>query len=119
MLLKVRTRSCSWFLNHLTCLDFRVSPSLLREIFLCIPLYCSYGLTETTAILTRTVPGDPGSSGTVGPPQPPVEVKLVDVPSMGYTSQDNPCPRGEIWSRGPVNIPEYYKGEKFDFHECG
>ncbi|KAG6820567.1 hypothetical protein H0H93_015087 [Arthromyces matolae] len=41
-------------------------------------------------------PNDPSSSGTVGPPQPVNEVKLVDVPGMGYTSEDKPHPRGEL-----------------------
>jgi acyl-CoA synthetase (AMP-forming)/AMP-acid ligase II len=80
-----------------------------------LTLHRSYGLTENAAICTLAVPGDASSSGTVGPPQPAVEIKLVDVPMMGYTSQDKPGPRGELCTRGPVNFLEYYKGEKLDF----
>ena len=37
------------------------------------------------------------------------EVKLVDLPEMGYTSKDEPFPRGEICSRGKNIFREYYK----------
>lgn len=70
----------------------------------------SYGMTENCALCTRGLRGDPTSSGTVGPPQPAVEMKLVDVPAMNYTAEDKPFPRGEICCRGPGVFAEYYKG---------
>ena len=69
-----------------------------------------YGMTEGTAACTRTWPNDISSSGTVGPPQPVNEIKLVDVPAMGYTSEDRPNPRGELCMRGANCLLAYYKG---------
>lgn len=67
-------------------------------------------MTETCAVGTKTWKGDPGACGTVGPPQAANEVKLVDVPAMGYTSEDLPNPRGEICVRGVNCFTKYYKG---------
>ncbi|KAF5358282.1 hypothetical protein D9756_001698 [Leucocoprinus leucothites] len=71
-----------------------------------------YGMTETAATTTKSWPGDSTASGTVGPPQPVNEVKLVDVPAMGYTSEDEPNPRGELCIRGLNTFTEYYKDPK-------
>ncbi|KAH9997491.1 hypothetical protein BJV77DRAFT_1078521 [Russula vinacea] len=85
--------------------------------FLKIALACDvyegdYGMTENCAICTRCLAGDPTSSGTVGPPQPAAEMKLVDVPAMNYTAEDKPYPRGEICCRGPAAFTQYYKDDK-------
>lgn len=69
-----------------------------------------YGMTENAATCTKCWPNDPTSSGTVGPPQPINEVKLVDVPSMGYTAEDKPNPRGELCIRGVNCFFAYHKG---------
>ncbi|KAJ6606501.1 long-chain-fatty-acid-CoA ligase [Mycena vulgaris] len=71
-----------------------------------------YGMTETCACATKTWPGDAGASGTVGPAQAANEIKLLDVPAMGYTSEDVPNPRGEMLVRGVNILTSYYKDEK-------
>jgi len=91
-----------------------VSPDVMD--FLKIAFACDvaegFGMTENCATCTKTWPGDPTASGTVGPPQPVNEVKLLDVPAMGYTSEDKPNPRGELCVRGVNCFTTYYKDEK-------
>jgi len=79
----------------------------LRICFSCDVIE-GYGQTETTAGVTVTWSGET-SSGHIGSPLPCCEVKLVDVPSMNYTSDDKPNPRGEICVRGNQIFSEYYK----------
>lgn len=67
-------------------------------------------MTESCGACTHTIPGDPSASGTIGPASPGTEVKLVDIPSMGYTVEDKPEPRGEICFRGDNAFKGYYKG---------
>ncbi len=71
-----------------------------------------YGMTENCGTCLRGAPWDHSGVGTCGPPQPCNEVKLIDVPEMGYTSQDKPFPRGELCTRGWNNFLGYYKGER-------
>ncbi|KAF9239648.1 long-chain-fatty-acid-CoA ligase [Melanogaster broomeanus] len=86
--------------------------------FLKIALCCEvtegmrYGMTENCGTCTHTMTGDPTCGGTIGPPQPINELKLVDVPSMNYTSEDKPNPRGELCARGMNCFIAYYKDEK-------
>ncbi|KAF8332328.1 long-chain-fatty-acid-CoA ligase [Cantharellus anzutake] len=68
-----------------------------------------YGMTENCGTCLRGAPPDHFGVGTCGPPQPCNEVKLIDVPEMGYTSQDKPYPRGELCTRGWNNTLGYYK----------
>ena len=67
-------------------------------------------------IATKMWWGDYSAFGTVGAPQSCSEIKLVDVPEMGYTSEDKPHPRGEIWIRGDHCFREYYKGMCLDLN---
>ncbi|TFK42731.1 hypothetical protein BDQ12DRAFT_676716 [Crucibulum laeve] len=83
----------------------------LKIAFAC-DVYEGYGMTETCATCSKSFPGDPSASGTVGPPQPINEIKLLDVPAMGYTSEDRPNPRGELCIRGLNCFTTYYKDEK-------
>ena len=42
----------------------------------------SYGMTDNCATCTISWPDDPTVSGTVGPPLPVNEVKVIDVPAI-------------------------------------
>lgn len=75
-----------------------------------------YGMTENCGTCCRNYADDNKSGGTVGPPSPVNEVKLIDVPEMGYTSEDKPYPRGELCSRGANHFIGYYKGVCMDEH---
>ncbi|GBE82345.1 acetyl-CoA synthetase-like protein [Sparassis latifolia] len=91
-----------------------ISPAVMD--FIRIALLCDvlegYGMTENCGTCTHVWYADPSSSGTVGPVTPNTEIKLVDVPSMGYTAEDKPFPRGEIVMRGDHCFKRYYKDEK-------
>ena len=67
-------------------------------------------MTENCAAGSRTLPNDRSSAGSIGTVHPCCELKLVDVPQMGYTSQDKPFPRGELCTKGPNTFMGYYKG---------
>jgi long-chain acyl-CoA synthetase len=67
-------------------------------------------MTENCGTCTRAIPKDPTDGGSVGFMQPVNEIKLVDVPSMGYTADDKPYPRGEICVKGANCFTGYHKG---------
>eukprot|EP01116_Phalansterium_solitarium_P017363 TRINITY_DN4259_c0_g1_i1.p1 TRINITY_DN4259_c0_g1~~TRINITY_DN4259_c0_g1_i1.p1 ORF type:complete len:703 (-),score=275.79 TRINITY_DN4259_c0_g1_i1:242-2350(-) len=70
-----------------------------------------YGLTETTGFST-VMRHDQLTTGTVGAPAGTVEIKLVDAPELGYTSEDQPLPRGEVWIRGSTVTLGYFRNEE-------
>lgn len=82
----------------------------LRVCFAC-EVYEGYGQTETSAGSTLTCRGD-WISGQIGVPLPCNEIKLVDIPEMGYinNSEDgSKLARGEICIRGANCFTGYYK----------
>ena len=71
------------------------------------PVVQGYGMTENCAQGTIAI-ADDWRGGHVGPPMPTVEVKLVDVPEMGYYSYNDP-PAGEVCQRGVPTFKCYHK----------
>ena len=71
-----------------------------------------YGLTETSAGLCLTLPGD-WKGGHVGPPLPNFEIKLEDVSEMSYFANPDPksgkLSQGEVCVRGAGLFHGYYK----------
>ncbi|KAI8599176.1 hypothetical protein EDD21DRAFT_380523 [Dissophora ornata] len=95
--------------KHIISASAPISPDVMDFLRICFSadIYEGYGQTEQAAGLSMTYRGDL-TSGHVGSPQPCVEVKLKDIPSMNYTSQDKPFPRGEILLRGHSVFMGYY-----------
>ncbi|XP_021673878.2 long chain acyl-CoA synthetase 7, peroxisomal isoform X1 [Hevea brasiliensis] len=94
-----------------------LSPEIVDFLRVCFgcPVVEGYGMTETSCVISIMDESD-NSSGHVGSPNsacdlcfPISEIKLIDVPEMNYTSEDQPYPRGEICVRGPTIFHGYYK----------
>nr|XP_024379414.1 long chain acyl-CoA synthetase 4-like isoform X3 [Physcomitrium patens] len=86
-------------------------PSHLEEflrVVTCAPVVQGYGLTESCAATFIQVPDVISMHGTVGPPLPNIEVRLVSVPEMGYDALGKPA-RGEICIRSKTLFSGYYK----------
>ena len=83
------------------------------KICFCCPIILGYGATESCGAVSISITTDRLSTSNIGGPIPSIEVKLVDVPELNYTSKDVnpetgiPEPRGEILVRGPVVFKEY------------
>ncbi|TDZ25222.1 Acyl-CoA synthetase FUM16 [Colletotrichum orbiculare MAFF 240422] len=71
------------------------------------PMLTGYGLTETAA---NGALGDPleYTSTAIGPIPAAVDVKLVSIPDLNYSTDTTP-PQGEIWIKGLPVLKEYYK----------
>ncbi|KAJ4954703.1 hypothetical protein NE237_011486 [Protea cynaroides] len=89
-----------------------LSPDVMDFLRVCFGCRVTegYGMTETCCTISFVEETDI-LSGHVGPPIPACELKLVDVPEMNYTSEDQPYPRGEICVRGPIVFQGYYKDD--------
>lgn len=75
--------------------------NFLRTCFQC-QVYEIYGQPETCAFTCLKTEG-------FYVPAPSCEIKLVNVPEMGYFANDPIRPRGEICARGPSCYTGYYK----------
>ncbi|KAH7112426.1 hypothetical protein EDB81DRAFT_923153 [Dactylonectria macrodidyma] len=70
------------------------------------PMLAGYGLTETCANGALGCPLE-YSPNAIGPVPAAVDVKLVSIPDIGY-STDAEVPQGEIWLKGVPIMKEYY-----------
>ena len=69
-----------------------------------VPVREGYGLTEASPIVTTTAIDDVLRPGSIGPPLPGVDVRLVDRDGDDVLAGDP----GEIWVRGPNVFPGYW-----------
>lgn len=70
-----------------------------------LPLINGYGLTETAATVSRSLPAEPGGDLNAGPPAAGVELRIV-----APDGEDAPAGEaGEIWIRGPSIMLGYYR----------
>ena len=71
-----------------------------------VVVHDGYGLTEASPIVTTTAIGrrEP-TAGSIGPPLPGIEVRLVDADGGDVLPGDP----GEIWIRGPNVFPGYWR----------
>ncbi|KAL1808438.1 hypothetical protein ACET3Z_025428 [Daucus carota] len=98
-------------IRHIVSGASPLSPDVMEFLRVCFgQVIEGYGMTETACVISA-LDKDDFSIGHVGAPSPACEVKLVDVPEMNYTSDDQPHPRGEICVRGPIVFQGYYKDE--------
>ncbi|KAG2499949.1 hypothetical protein HYH03_002234 [Edaphochlamys debaryana] len=74
------------------------------------PFVQGYGLTETCAASFIASPDNFSHLGTVGAPMPATELRLEEVPELGYSPAADP-PRGEVCIRGPAMFSGYYGQE--------
>lgn len=89
-----------------------LSPAVLEFLRVCFGCVFveGYGMTENACVISHMDVKD-NLLGQVGAPIVSCEIKLVDVPEMNYTSEDQPHPRGEICVRGPTVFQGYFKDE--------
>lgn len=92
-----------------------IAPEVLRFLRVCFSCAFLEGYGQTEGCTGSTITyADDTSLGHVGGPMHHIELKLIDVPDMGYTSADvdklgRSMPRGEVCIRGPSNFQGYFK----------
>ena len=74
-----------------------------------VVVHQGYGLTEAAPIVTTTAVDDrEPRAGSIGPPLPGVEVRLVDADGTDVLAGDP----GEVWVRGPNVFPGYWHDQE-------
>lgn len=92
------------FLDNVTSTNYFLTIQYAR----CFgPVVQVYGMTEAAGPITCTDPNQEESEWTHGKPVSTVELKIVDVPEMGYYANADP-PTGEICVRGPSIFRGYF-----------
>ena len=81
------------------------------RVTMCCRVVQGYGLTETCAASCICIPDTASQTGTVGPPQPCISIRLEAVPEMECDPMGNP-PKGELCIKGPSVFTGYYKDQK-------
>lgn len=71
------------------------------------PMLTGYGMTETGGNGALGSPQQFQLTGACGPVTPAIEVKLVSIPELNYSTATTP-PQGEILVRGKPVLKEYY-----------
>jgi len=74
-----------------------------------IVLHQGYGLTEASPIVTTTALTPEPKPGSIGPPLPGVEVRLVDAADGGDVLEGD---WGELWVRGANVFPGYWNDDE-------
>lgn len=78
-----------------------------------VSVYEGYGLTEASPIVTTSaLLGGPPTRGSIGPPLPGVDVRLVD----GDGADVLPGDPGELWCHGPNVFPGYWDDSEATAH---
>ncbi|KAJ0806853.1 putative long-chain-fatty-acid--CoA ligase [Helianthus annuus] len=80
------------------------------KVVTCSHVLQGYGLTETCAGSFVSLPNEMDMLGTVGPPVPNLDARLVSVPEMNYDALSSK-PQGEVCIRGDVLFSGYHKRE--------
>ena len=83
-----------------------LDPKIARDLLILgIEVLQGYGLTETSPVTHVTPPGAPNRIGTVGPPIPGVEARIVPVEGADEGE-------GEVLVRGPNVMQGYFENPK-------